>query len=282
MSEVDLQAEIRAFLISRRAAAQPTATELAQSTRPRRVAGLRREEVAQRAAISLDYYIQLERGQLRGVSEPVLASLMDALELDPVQSGYLAGLVAQVNRTALEQTPVVNALRPELQAMIDRMTDIAVIVRNLRLDLLGGNARGRALFASVRRMAGHNIARHVFLDPASRAFYPDYDAVADSCAGSLRASLGRGLADDDLVALVDELLASPDFARRWNGQHVQRFGAGVQLFEHPDVGRLELAHEQLGVAVDPGLTLTVYRPLPGSGSDAAFDALLTLPDAGRG
>lgn len=273
MGELDVRAEIRAFLISRRARVHPTERELLRSTRPRRVAGLRREEVATRAAISLDYYVQLERGQLRGVSDAVLASLIEALELDTVERTYLLNLVAQANRSPTTPTPVVTSVRPELQAMVDRMTDIAVIIRNYRLDLLGGNARGLALFAAVRRMPDHNIARHVFLDPASRDFYPDFDEVADSASGTLRASLGRDLADDDLVALVDELLASPDFAARWNRQHVQRFGAGTQRFAHPRVGHLQLFHEQLGVVVDPGLTLTVYRPVPGTGSDAGFEAL---------
>ena len=215
--------EIRDFLRSRRARLTPTPQE-AIDPRPRRVAGLRRDEVAARAAISLDYYVQLERGRARGVSESVLASLMDALELDAVERHYLADLVSQLNsRPSPEPEP---GLPVGLEAMVARMEGVAAVLRNHRMDMRAGNRPGRALFRALPGMVDANIASHVF-EPSSRELYPDYDLVANFAVGTLRTSMAAHPGDAQLLELVGDLRADPDFeapldrAQRAAGGHRQ-------------------------------------------------------------
>lgn len=267
--------EIKDFLRSRRARLTPSPREIMVDPRPRRVAGLRRDEVAARAAISPDYYVQLERGKARGVSDSVLASLMDALELDPVERSYLSALVAQLNSHPAPEPDTV--LPPGLHAMVAQMSGVAVVVRNHRMDMLTGNRRGRALFRTVQQMPQANIARHVF-EPESLRLYPDYDEVANFAAGTLRTSLAAHPGDAQLLDLVDDLRSTPDFDRRWSEHHVLQVGTGIQRFADPDVGAMTLAHCQFLVRDEPELVLTVYRAEDGSGSQQHFEALDELVD----
>lgn len=269
--------QIREFLRSRRARLTPQQVGLVDGGGLRRVPGLRREEVAELAAISPEYYTQIECGNVRGVSEVVLQTLMDALRLDSVERAYLLDLIRQANRrrgTPRHLPPL--TIRPELQQMLDAMSDVAVNVRNDRLDLIGGNARAKALFAPAWAIESPNLARHVFLDPATITFSIDYDRIADYAAGALRVSVARDPDDADLVALIDELHGeSADFRARWRRHPVLRYGAGTQSFRHPVVGELHLQHESVKLVADPGLTLVVYSARPGSPTAAAFARLTT-------
>ena len=251
--------EISDFLKSRRLAVAPTAAELGLDARPRRVSGLRREEVARRAAISLDYYIQLERGRVRGVSDSVLASLMDALELDDVERRYLTDLIAQLtHRPVSAATPV--AVSPELRQTLSHIEPVAATVRDHRMTMLHANRVGSALFRHVLELEDRNIARHVFLDPRSRALYPDHDEIADHAAGTLRVSLAAHPGDAELPSLVDDLMASQDFRDRWHTHRVLRTGPGLQIFQDEHVGRLVLHREQFEVLDGSRLVVNLFRP----------------------
>jgi hypothetical protein len=152
--------------------------------------------------------------------------------------------------------------------------DVSVIVRNARMDLLGGNPLGKALFGPVFAMPGQNLARYVFLDPGARTFSPDYDRIADYAAGTLRVATAHDPDDTALATLVAELLAaSDDVVTRWNTHHVRIYGAGTQSINHPIVGRMDLHHESINLFADPGLTLVARSATAGTPSARAFARL---------
>jgi transcriptional regulator with XRE-family HTH domain len=268
--------EIREFLTTRRARITPTQAGLAAYGGRRRVSGLRREEVALLAGISVEYYTQIERGSVRGVSEDVLDAVARALQLDEVERSHLLDLVraAKQRRTRRRRPP--EQVRPAVQRLLDAMTDAAAFVRNRRLDILAANRLGSALyseaFANPERPA--NLARFVFLDPQSRRFYRDWEGIADASAGNLRAEAGRDPYDRDLTDLVGQLsMQSEDFRVRWAAHDVQDYRSGLQPFHHSLVGDLDLAYEALELMADPGQILIAYTAEPGSPSEEGLNRL---------
>ncbi|MEL4358773.1 MULTISPECIES: helix-turn-helix transcriptional regulator [unclassified Luteococcus] len=273
----DSRAQIGEFLRSCRLRAQPTEAEVRLGPSPRRVAGLRREEVAARAAISLDYYIQLERGHVGEVSDSILGSLMAALGLDDVERQYLADLLRGVRLRPSDAPPAVS---PGLMDTIDRLSTVAATVRDHRMKLLAANALGAALFRRVAEVPDDNIARHVFLDPRTAELYPDLPVLADEAAGTLRTSLANHQDDAELLSLIEDLKASPDFVARWESHRVLRTGPGVQRFRDPDVGDLTLQRDQFAVLDGSGLVMNLYRPHDAS-QEPAFASLAEV-DLGTG
>src|SRR6266568_4797773 len=190
----------------------------------RRVAGLRRDEVAQLAGISIEYYTRLERGNIRGVSDEVLDGIARALQLDEVERAHLLDLVrmASASPTARHQ-PARQRVRPSVQRLLDSMTNTAAFARNGRLDILAANQLGYALYAPVfdspvsgnlRRPA--NLGRFIFLDDQSARFYRDWDGIARQAVGSLHAEAGRTSHDRALAGLVGELsVSSQEFRELW-------------------------------------------------------------------
>jgi transcriptional regulator with XRE-family HTH domain len=278
---VDNRAEVREFLISRRAKVTPQQAGL-PDVGPRRVPGLRRGEVAALAGVSVEYYSKLERGALGGVSASVLDAIARALQLDDAERTHLFHLAHAADGTSAGMRPRRRAgtrwtPRPSLQWVLDKFTAPA-IVRNGRMDLLACNHLGRAMHASVYESAAGappNFARFTFLDlDAARDFYPDWDGAADICVAILRTEAGRDPHDKDLHDLVGELSTrSPDFRHRWSSHNVRQHGAGTKRFHHSDVGDLELAYESVDMISDPGLTLTLYAAEPGSPTAHALDLL---------
>src|SRR5947208_12403227 len=268
--------EIRQFLTSRRARISPEQAGLGAYGRRRRVSGLRREEVALLAGISVEYYIQLERGKVRGVSEDVLAAVARALHLDDVERRHLFDLVRAAKMAPRRRSEAPQRVRPGVQRVLDTITDSAAFVRNRRLDILSANRLGYALyseaFANPERPV--NLARFVFLDKRARGFYADWDGIADAGVGSLRAEAGRDPYDRDLADLVGELsLRSDDFRVRWAAHDVRQYRTGTQPFRHPLVGDLTLNYEALELTADIGQTLIVYTAEPDSPSQAAINRL---------
>jgi transcriptional regulator with XRE-family HTH domain len=271
-------ADIREFLTSRRGRLTPQEAGLRAHGGRRRVTGLRREEVALLAGISVEYYTQLERGNVRGVSEDVLDAVARTLRLDDVERAHLFDLVR-----ALKQRPTARGKRPEkvrpsVQRMLDTITDAAAFVRTRRLDVLSANRLGYALyseaFANPERPV--NLARFVFLDPRAREFYVDWDGIADAGVGTLRVEAGRDPYDRDLTDLVGELsMRSDEFRVRWAAHDVGEYRAGVQRFRHALVGELTLNYEALALLADPDQVLVVYAAEAGSPSQ---DALARLRD----
>jgi transcriptional regulator with XRE-family HTH domain len=277
---VDNRAEVREFLTSRRAKITPQQAGM-PDVGNRRVAGLRRGEVAALAGVSVEYYAKLERGAIGGVSASVLDALARALQLDDAERVHLfhlahadgtsAGMRPR-RRTTKQWTP-----RPSLTWVLDTVTAPA-IVRNGRMDLLATNRLGRAMHATLYDSAVErppNFARFTFLDlNAARDFYPHWDVAADTCVAILRTEAGRDPHDKTLHDLVGELSTrSSDFRQRWGQQDVRLHGAGSKLFHHAIVGDLDLAYESVDMISDPGLTLTIYAAEPGSPTAHALNLL---------
>jgi transcriptional regulator with XRE-family HTH domain len=267
--------ELAEFLTSRRASVTPQEAGL-PAYGPRRVEGLRREEVASLAGVSVDYYRRLERGNAAGVSDAVLEALARALRLDDAERAHLHDLaravspIPQRRRRAAQQR-----VRPVVQRIVDGMTTPA-IVRNGRVDYLAANALGRALYAPVfeSREQPANSARFTFLDPAAHDFLVDWEQAAKDLVAHLRSEAGRSPYDKDLSNLVGELTTrSPEFRTWWAAHNVRYHHTGVKRLRHPVVGELELAYEVLELSADSGLTVAVFTAQPESRSQQALDLL---------
>ena len=276
-SRNDVRAEIRQFLTTRRAKLTPTQAGLPAYGGRRRVPGLRREEVALLAGISIAYYPRLERGSTRGVSDEVLDGITRALQLDEVERAHLIDLVRTANAARPARgraTP--QRVRPSVQRLLDSMTGTAAFLRNGRLDILAANQLGYALYAPAFGDPARpvNLARFIFLDARSTEFYRDWDGIAHAAVGSLRAEAGRNPHERALTELVGELsVRSPEFRVRWAAHDVDYYRSGTQPFHHPLVGDLTLDYDALELPSDPGLSIIAYTAEPGSPSRQALDLL---------
>ncbi len=273
---MDATSEIREFLTSRRAKLTPDEVGLT-SFGPRRVPGLRREEVAVLAGVSVPYYTRLERGNLSGVSESVLEALARALELDDAERAHLFDLArAAQPATPARRRPRKERIRPSVQRMLDAITGAPAAVLNGRLDMLATNTLARGLFSElyVDPARPVNHARFVFLSPRAPDFYRDWERAASDTVAILRTEAGRDPYDRDLSDLVGELSTqSPEFRTRWAAHNVRIHRTGTKDFHHPVVGDLSLTYEMLEVAADSGLAIVTYTAEPGSRSAEALDLL---------
>jgi transcriptional regulator with XRE-family HTH domain len=268
--------EIREFLTTRRARISPEQAGLSSYGGRRRVSGLRREEIALLAGISVEYYIQLERGNVRGVSDDVLEAVTRVLQLDDVERGHLHDLVRAAKQRPSTRRKTPENVRPSVQRLLDTMTETAAFVRNGRLDILAANRLGFALYSEAFSNPDRpvNLARFVFLDRQSRRFYRDWDGIADAGVGSLRGEAGRDPYDPELTDLVGELsMRSDDFRVRWASYDVRQYRSGTQPFHHPLVGDLTLSYEALDLTADIGLTLVAYTAEADSPSQEAMNLL---------
>lgn len=274
---MDTKSEIRDFLTSRRAKIAPEEAGLPTYGENRRVPGLRREEVALLAGVSVDYYTRLERGNLGGVSESVLSALAGALKLDEAEREHLFDLAkaASPNTPVQRRRRAVGKVRSVIQRIIDGM-DAPVVLRNARVDYLAANPLGRALYAPVfdSHEQPANSARFTFLDPAAQEFYADWERVAKDLVAHLRSEAGRDPYNRDLSNLVGELSTRSDAFREWWAAHNVRYHqTGTKRLRHPVVGELDLSYEVFTLAADTSLTLAVYTPDPGSRSEEALNLL---------
>jgi transcriptional regulator with XRE-family HTH domain len=274
---VTTEAEIREFLTTRRARLTPQAAGMPMYGRQRRVAGLRREEVALLAGISVEYYTRLERGNARGVSEGILDAICGALQLDEAERDHLLDLVRTANaerpprRTAMPQR-----VRPSVQRIVDALTSMPAFVRNGRLDILYANPLGEALYSEHFRdpVRPPNSARFAFLDPRARSFYVDWETTVHDLAAALRGEVGRHPYDRSLSDLVGLLSTrSEEFRVEWARHDVRFHRTGTKRVRHPLVGELTLDYEVLELPADPGLELVTYSAPPGSASEAALAEL---------
>jgi transcriptional regulator with XRE-family HTH domain len=277
---VDNRAEVREFLISRRAKLTPQQAGLPE-VGTRRVPGLRRGEVAALAGVSIEYYSKLERGSLGGVSASVLDSIARALQLDDAERAHLFHLAHAADGTSAGMRPRRRpgkrwTPRPSLQWVLDSFAAPA-IVRNGRMDLLAVNHLGRAMHSSLddAQSGGQpNFARYTFLDDDSQRFYSNWEEAADTCVAILRTEAGRDPYDKGLHDLVGELSTrSEDFRRRWSAHNVRYHGAGTKRFHHQVVGDLIVAYESVDMISEPGLTLSLYAAEPGSSTEHALALL---------
>jgi len=274
---MDARNEVREFLTSRRAKITPEQAGLRTYGGTRRVPGLRREEVALLAGVSVDYYTRLERGNLAGVSETVLEALVRALQLDDAERAHLFDL-ARATQTVSprRRRPPPQRVRPSAQRVLDAMTGAPAFVRNGRMDILAANRLGRALYSqhfdSAHRPA--NSARFIFLDPRAPAFYVDWEQVATDAVAVLRSEAGRDPYDRDLSDLVGELSTQSElFRTRWAAHNVRYHDTGTKRFHHPVVGDLTLTYETMTLVGDSGLTMFAYTAEAGSKSEEALNLL---------
>jgi transcriptional regulator with XRE-family HTH domain len=276
---VDAKREIREFLTSRRARITPDQVAL-RVYGERRVPGLRREEVAILAGVSVDYYTKLERGNASGVSESVLEAIAGALQLDEAERAHLSDLARALGPTSTTRRRAKKQrVRPSVQHILDAMTGAPALVQNGRLDILAANQLGRALYSEMFRDPARpvNHARFVFLNPRAQDFYGDWERAANDTVALLRAEAGSDPYDRNLSDLVGELSTrSDEFRTRWAAHNVRLHQTGAKTFHHPEVGDIELTFEMMELAADPGLNLLTYSAEPGSRSEEALGLLGSL------
>ncbi|MER6945350.1 helix-turn-helix transcriptional regulator [Nonomuraea sp. NPDC000554] len=266
------------FLRARRELVRPEDVDLPVGGL-RRVAGLRREEVATLAGVSNDYYVRLEQGRERHPSAQVVDALARALGLEDDAAAHLHQLA---RRAPGRRRPAARRERvsPNLLRMLDGWPRTPAVVLGRYLTVLACNDLGRALFD------GHtysgDLVRLVFLDPDARDFYPDWERVAVNTVGGLRAAAGIDVDDPQLIETVGELsVKSEAFRKLWARHDIRQKTHETKRFRHRLVGELTLTYEALTVNSAPGQQLIVYQAEPGSPSEQALSLLgsLTAPEA---
>jgi transcriptional regulator with XRE-family HTH domain len=273
---MDHRSEVREFLSTRRDRITPDQAGLPAYGGNRRVPGLRREEVAMLAGVSVDYYTRLERGDLSGASDSVLDALARALQLDDAETAHLFDLsrIANASPTARKPRKRAEAIRPSIQRLLDAITDAPALVRNNYFEYIAANQLGRALYAPLFSEPKPSSARFVFLNPAAQEFFPDWEKNTQELVATLRGEAGRNPYDKRLSDLVGELSTrSERFRTLWAAHNVRFHRTGVKRLRHPVVGDLELTYEALELPSDPGLTLQTYTAEPGTPSADALKVL---------
>ncbi|MDF9716748.1 helix-turn-helix domain-containing protein [Nocardioides sp. ChNu-153] len=270
------QAELRDFLRAARARVRPDAASALGDdtlTRTRRVKGLRREEVARIAGVSVDYYTRLEQGRAGAPSSVVLTGVARALRLDPAEQAYFFALAGDAPAVSTETVSPPQRVRPGVHKMMAAMTDSPAFVHGVGLQVLAMNDLARKVFfdAEALPFRERNLARFTFLDPVARERYVDWEESAATTAAVLRADAGLHPDDRALHELVGELsVRSPEFAGLWAEHRVHDCTWGTKRLRHPLVGELDLTWEALDVPGAAGQKLKVYTAEPGS---PAADAL---------
>lgn len=270
-----VSSELGAYLSARRAAVRPADVNLSSSGH-RRVPGLRREEVALLAGVSVDYYARLEQGREQYPSAQVVDALAVALQLDGDGRRHLFRLAGQSPRA--RTAAVSDRVDPSLLQLMDAWASNPAIVYNRAFDVLASNSLADALFRTWAH--SRNLMHVVFTDPAARSFYQDWHDVARNSVAGFR--LARGEAPDDprIQQVLKELLAeSPEFARLWAANDARGKSLEVKRFRHPEVGPLTLTMQTFDVRSSPGQELVVYHAEPGSSSSESL-ALLGALNAG--
>ncbi|MFE3074194.1 helix-turn-helix domain-containing protein [Streptomyces sp. NPDC059247] len=276
---MDLSAELSEFLRSRRARLKPEDVGLPEFGRHRRVPGLRREELAQLAGVSVAYYTRLEQGNGRNVSMEVLDAIARALRLSETERAHLTHLAKPTAKKRQHRAAVARPqqVRPGLQHLLDSMEGVPAFVGGRRLDVLAWNRMARALLGDFSAMepGERNVARMVFLGDHARDLYVDWECKATEVVSVLRLYAGCYPDDPALLALVGELsVRSEEFRSLWAAHTVADKGHGTKRLRHPLVGEMTLSYESLRVAgADPDLVLVTYHAEPGSPSADALRLL---------
>ncbi|MFJ4225649.1 helix-turn-helix transcriptional regulator [Microbacterium sp. NPDC089695] len=273
------RSEVREFLSSRRDRITPDQAGLPAYGGNRRVPGLRREEVALMAGVSVDYYTRLERGDLSGASDGVLDSLARALHLDDAETAHLFDLARTANASPTARRPRKRAdeIRPSIQRLLEAITDAPAMIRNNYFDYVASNRLGRALYAPMFAEPAPNSARFAFLNPAAPDFYLEWEKNTQELVATMRGEAGRNPYDKRLSDLAGELSTrSERFRTLWAAHNVRYHRSGVKKLHHPVVGDLELTYEAFELPADPGLTLSTYTAEPGTSSADALALLASL------
>jgi transcriptional regulator with XRE-family HTH domain len=281
---MDNSKDVREFLMSRRSRITPAQAGLPAYGGTRRVAGLKREEVAMLTGVSTEYYARLERGNLRGASESVLESLAAALQLDEAERAHLLDLA---RAAAPSREPGKRRVRAEVRPSIERilagMTGTPAYVRNTRMDIVAANNLCLALYGDILNpeTLPLNLARFMFLDPRSRDFFLEWETIADDLAAGLRTEAGRNPHDRALSSLIGDLATgSTEFSTRWARHNVRFHRSARKTLHNPLIGDIELTGDSLELPGE-GLTLIAYTAEPGSHAQQQLDFLTSWSTTGK-
>ncbi|MFI0784934.1 helix-turn-helix domain-containing protein [Streptomyces lydicus] len=277
--------EISSFLKARRAALDPADLGLPGGVTRRRVRGLRREEVAQLAGISVDYYTRIEQGRAHAISDSVLDAIARALRLSGGEVTYLRNIAVPRRRGTADCCAPGAApgqtVRPEIRQLLDAMeSTVPALVIGRGLDILAWNRLGGRVAFDLEAVAPdrRNTALLVFLDPAARALHPEWEDKAEEVVGNLRAESGRHPDDPRICEVVNELLVrSADFTRLWQAQSVHECLRGTKRILHPDVGELVITFESFRLGADEDQALVTYSAPRGSETERRLRELAALP-----
>jgi transcriptional regulator with XRE-family HTH domain len=266
---MDNRAELREFLTTRRAKITPEQAKLPAYGGNRRVAGLRREEVAMLAGVSVDYYTKLERGNVGSVSRGVLDAVARALQLSTAERDHLIHLCgATTTIRPGQRRRASNVVRQSVQRVVDGLVDSPAFIRNASRDLIAANALGRAVYSPLYEdepSGTPNTARFLFLNPKAHDFFLDWEKAAADIVANLRTEIGRDSLNQDLTDLIDGLNRDSDqFRGLWKAHDVRYHDTGFKDVHHPTVGVLRLTFEAMELPSDPGQSLIVYGAEPGS------------------
>lgn len=280
----DRSSDIADFLRSCRARLTPERAGLPADGRVRRVPGLRRDEVARLAGVSIEYYTRLEQGRAAHPSPQVLESVARALELDASEREHLTDLLAHPN-PARRAPRSPQRVRPGLYLMLHTLDHVPAFILGRRCDVLASNRLAREVLTDFEALPApqRNLARYYLLDPVARERVGDWERIAAETVAVLRLEAGRYARDRQLADLVGELtLGCPEFSTWWNDHRVLRRTHGAKLYHHPMVGDLHFSYESFQVPGDAEQTLCVYNVEPGSPTAEAMRLLSswksTAPD----
>jgi transcriptional regulator with XRE-family HTH domain len=276
---MDEPTQLGEWLTSRRNRLDPDAIDLPTHGR-RRVPGLRREEVAQLAGVSVDYYVRLEQGRAAHPSEAVLDAIARALQLNEIERTHLHQLARPTSSPP--RSPARERVRPGLRQLLDRLDGVPAFVLGRRMDVLAWNRLGASLHADFDGMLPRerNMARLLFLDPASVDHYVEWDSVARDTVGVLRRLAGRHPDDRALAELIGELSMHSERFRRWWASGVVRAKThGRKLIRHPIVGEMELYYETLELPDAADQVLVTYTAEVGSASETSLALLASWAES---
>ncbi|WP_371778388.1 helix-turn-helix transcriptional regulator [Streptosporangium subroseum] len=269
-------AELGEFLRNRRAQIKPESIGLPATSPYRRVPGLRREELAQLAGVSADYYTRLEQGRSITPSESVLEAVAAALRLNFAERAHLFDLARPQPVCIRRQRAEGQRVRSGIHQLLNALSGQPAFVLDRRMDVLACNGMGRVLLTDFDALPPEhrNLVRWIILDESARVLYRDWDDVARQLVGILRLCAGRHPRDGRIVEVVGELRAkSEDFRRLWADHHVVERAFGTKRFHHSLVGDMELDYEVLLTAIDPEQVLLIYTAEPGSPSQEAMNLM---------
>ncbi|UXN32738.1 helix-turn-helix transcriptional regulator [Glutamicibacter sp. M10] len=280
---MDQQAELRSFLTTRRARTTPEEAGMQPFPGTRRVAGMRREEVAYLAGISVDYYTRLERGRVTGISEEILEAVSRALKLNEVEHEHLFSLVRALRPRSSwppRTKPAATTQHEDILQRIVDAIDVPAFIQNPRLDVVASNPIGWKLFPYAQQYLDRgekrrfNHMRFQLLDPRAQDFYVDWEGSIRGGVALLRQAAGRDREDQELFTLIGELSAKSELFRTlWASHDVQKYHRATKRLRHPLVGQLVFDSQSLTVDGGSGYNLVIYTVEPGSPTHDALQIL---------